>query len=552
MKAFRKSIAVSIAACILLAGCKEATTNDSASNSPAKLEATGSAAKDVPAGDEGLTPFKDPLTIKVMKEDNPSMWFPEGESVKDNILTKFYKENLNINWDIKWLVERGRKAERLDIAIASNDLPDMFEASSAQVYKLMKAGQIQPVGDVYKKYATESVKQSFDFNNGQFFKPVTLDGKIYGLPATQDYAGGIQLIWIRQDWLDKLSLKAPKTVDELRTVAKAFIDNKMGGDNTIGIGMQNDLWMVLDAFAHSFNVYPDTWLPDKSGKLVYGDVTPGMKDVLQTMQTFYKQGLFDKEFAVKNGDKVAEDVAAGKIGIMFLPFWGSLGPPMKNKQNQPDAQWAAYPIMLNKDAQLKVKNTSATNTWLVVKKGFEHPEAAVKQYNLWYELWQGKYSNFYHGNNQKAYNKAQEDFKFYIPFWFDPPMKNQVLDENLRSVIASGDTSQLKSEEAKKKYPLIMDPKSIYGWTEKLVATQAYKIIQEQLQPNLVYSAFQGPTTPVIAAKKPLADKVRLEEITKFIMGQTLDTFDAFVDKWNRAGGKDLSDEVNKWYDANK
>jgi putative aldouronate transport system substrate-binding protein len=72
------------------------------------------------------------------------------------------------------------------------------------------------------------------------------------------------------------------------------------------------------------------------------------------------------------------------------------------------------------------------------------------------------------------------------------------------------------------------------------------------LQSNLVYSAFQGPTTPVIAAKKPLADKVRLEEITKFIMGQSLDTFDAFVNKWNRAGGKDLIDEVNKWYDANK
>ncbi|NHN33723.1 extracellular solute-binding protein [Paenibacillus agricola] len=555
MKAFKKSLVVSIGLCMMLtlvlAGCTTENQDAESSKNTNIQEKTKDATKEV-ANDGPLEPFAKPVTISVMREDNPSIWFPAGETIKANILTKFYEEKLNIKWDVKWLVERGRSAERLDLAIASNDIPDMFEANSAQVYKLMKAGQIQPLGEVYKKYASNNIKESFGFNNGLFFKPVTFGGEVYGLPATQDYAGGIQLIWVRQDWLDKLGLKAPKTIDELHKVAKAFVDNKMGGENTIGIGMQNDLGLVLDAFAHAYNVYPDTWLPNKNGELVYGDTEPGMKNVLQTMQKFYKDKLFDPEFAVKNGDKVTEDVAAGRIGLIFYPFWGSLGPPMKNKQNQPGAEWAAYPIMTNPEGQYKIKNKSSTSKWLVVKKGFEHPEAAVKQYNLWYELWQGQYSSFYHGNNQQAYNKAQEDFKYYPPFWFDPPMKNQILDENLREVIASGDTSKLKSEEAKKKYPLMMDPNSIYGWTEKLVATQSYKIIQEQLEKNLVYSAFQGPTTPGIAAKKPLADKARLEGLVKFIMGEPLDNFDVFVDKWNKSGGKELSTEVNAWYKENK
>jgi putative aldouronate transport system substrate-binding protein len=555
MKAVKKSLVVSIALCLMLtlvlAGCT--TTNKNTDNSKNTSNPdTPKGTTEVAANDGPLAPFEKPLTISVMREDNPNIWFPEGETIKDNILTKFYEEKLNIKWDIKWLVERGRMAERLDLAIASNDIPDMFEANSAQVYKLMKAGQIQPLGDVYEKYASDSLRESFGFNDDLFFKPVTLDGQVYGLPIPEDYAGGIQMIWVRQDWLDKLGLKAPKTIEELHAVAKAFIDNKMGGENTIGIGMQNDLWMVLDAFAHAYNVYPDTWLPDKDGELVYADTTPEMKNVLQSMQQFYKDGLFDREFAVKNGDKITEDVAAGRIGLIFYPFWGSLGPPMRNKQNQPEAEWAAYPIMTNPNGEYKIKNTRAANKWLVVKKGFEHPEAAVKQYNLWYELWQGQYSSFYHGNNQQAYNKAQEDFKYYPPFWFDPPMKNQILDENLRDVIASGDTSKLASEEAKKKYPLMMDPDSLYGWTEKLVATQAYKIIQEQLQDNLVYSTFQGPTTPVIAAKKPLADKARQEGLIKFIMGESLDNFDSFVDKWNKSGGKELATEVNAWYKDNK
>ena len=33
-----------------------------------------------------------------------------------------------------------------------------------------------------------------------------------------------QILWLRQDWLDALNLEAPKTIEELKTVLKAFMD----------------------------------------------------------------------------------------------------------------------------------------------------------------------------------------------------------------------------------------------------------------------------------------------------------------------------------------
>ena len=36
--------------------------------------------------------------------------------------------------------------------------------------------------------------------------------------------------WVRQDWLDKLGLKAPQNVDELYTVLKAFRDRDPNGN----------------------------------------------------------------------------------------------------------------------------------------------------------------------------------------------------------------------------------------------------------------------------------------------------------------------------------
>ena len=520
------------------------------SQSPAiKTNATKQAnTNDANAGP--LTPYKDTITISVMRENNPDIWFPKEESIKDNFLTKFYKEKLNISFNSKWLVDRGRMAEQLDLAIASNDLPDAFEANSAQIYKLARAGQIQPIKDVYDKYASTKVKEILGAQNNLFFQPATVDGKVYGIPQTSDFADGIQELYIRQDWLDRLGLQPPKTMDDLTKVSKAFVENDPDGNgikDTFGISMDNSLSNPVDGIGDGLGVYPDMWLPDSSGKLVYTGVTSGMKNVLQFMQDLYKMGVFDPEFAVKDFNKVTETIAANKVGIIYGAFWAPLVQPQASKKNDPKAVWKCYPIPMNTSGG-KIKAWSSNYRWLVIKADFKNPEAVVKQNNLWYELWQGQYSTFYHGKNQTDYKQAQENLKYYVPFWFDPPMKNYEQDIELREALKTNDPSKITRAEAKKMWTLISNPTDLYGWSQNLIVTQSEKVLVDDYKNNYIYSAFQGPTTPLIASKQPLTDKLKNEQYTKFIMGQSLNGWDDFVSNWYKVGGQDLTDEVNKWY----
>src|SRR5262249_10280317 len=59
-------------------------------------------------------------------------------------------------------------------------------------------------------------------------KLVTWDGQMYGFPdpGTLPHIDGLV---VRQDWLDKLNLKAPTNLDEFMTVAKAFTFNDPDG-----------------------------------------------------------------------------------------------------------------------------------------------------------------------------------------------------------------------------------------------------------------------------------------------------------------------------------
>ena len=229
---------------------------------------------------------------------------------------------------------------------------------------------------------------------------------MYGLPEPNDFADGTSLIYIRQDWLDYMGLKAPTTVDALEALALKFMAGPVdaaGNKATYGIALakmevpSNNF--VFRGMSQPFNAYFDTWISDGEGGLKFSDVQPEVKDYLAKMADWYKKGIFDPEFAVKEDSKIAEDIGAGRIGIMFAPFWAPLWPLNIAKQNNENAEWMPYPILAKPDGTLKPSAWNSCKRYLVVRAGFEFPEAAVKGNNLWHELWQGDYAEYYHGLN---------------------------------------------------------------------------------------------------------------------------------------------------------
>ena len=54
------------------------------------------------------------------------------------------------------------------------------------------------------------------------------------LPET-NITDGPNLVWLRKDWMDTLGLSAPQTIEDVVEIVRQFVDNQMGGEETVGL-----------------------------------------------------------------------------------------------------------------------------------------------------------------------------------------------------------------------------------------------------------------------------------------------------------------------------
>ena len=505
-------------------------------------------------GQDGpLVPYEKTLEIQVPLAISANLFFIEGEDVENNFVTNFYTEKLNIRYKGKWIVDSSQADEKLNAAIASNDLPDIFSASSEVLGRVIKAGQVQPLWDVYDKYATPRLKEIMSYQDGRGFLAGRSGGKVYALPVSNDYANNIAELWIRKDWLEKLNLAVPKTLDDLLAVARAFRDQDPGGNgkgNTIAIALDKG-WgqdrSGINALSNPLNAYSAIWIPDGSGGLKYGSVQPEMKDALQFMQGLYKEGLLDKEFAVKDSAKVTEDIAAGKVGIYPGVFWSSLWPLNLSLDNNPKADWVCCPISLNKDGKKITQNKIFSYYSVAVRTGFPNPEALVKSMNLWAEMFHGQYADYFDGLLSTPKYKPIADIwhGYAMPVFFSHPLKNQFLSDNFIEAWNAQNIDLCTTGEARNRYDLV-SAGGTQGWAHKNFLMQGYPVLKQY--DGYVYDEFVGPPTDTMVLRTANLKTLEDEAFFSIIMGEPISKFDEFVNNWKSQGGDAITSEVSAWY----
>jgi putative aldouronate transport system substrate-binding protein len=124
------------------------------------------------------------------------------------------------------------------------------------------------------------------------------DGKIYFIPFAMD--GKAATGWyIRKDWLKKLNLEEPKTVDELYTVLKAFKEQDPNGNGKADEIPFFQRGKVVTDLYPLFGVRLN-WHVNKEGKVVYGQYTPEFKTAVENVAKWYKEGLIDQEIFTRS------------------------------------------------------------------------------------------------------------------------------------------------------------------------------------------------------------------------------------------------------------
>ena len=509
-----------------------------------------------------LGKYEDPVTVEIVKSINPTITMPEGDSATDNYYTRFIKDNMNIDISVKWSASSSDYNEKLNLAIAANDIPDILVVNEQQFRKLAQSDMLEDLTDYYDTYTCDIIKQNIDSTDGKALENATYDGKLLALPSVQVEADGYVLMWIRQDWLDELGLEAPTTIEELETVAKAFVDNKMGGENTIGIvgptingAVYNTFLSTnnlnnLDGIFQAYQAYPGYWVQDEEGKAVYGSTTEQTKEALAELNKMYEDGILDQELGVrKDADEAWK---SGKVGILFSPWWH--GYNVKDGiANEPDMEWKAYAAPLAADGQWYAKLAGVGGSYCVVRKGYEHPEAAFLL------------NNYLRVNEGTFQSETDLDLSYYPGRVVIAP-----LDENTYSVQALN--AEMKGEEVPEfdplNYKLLQadlaalpdcleapyDDMSIEKWNTDntnfgrlyslLMGSSAVEKASTEGIVNKVYS-ITYTQTETMERKWTNLKKKEDETFLKIIIGEEpIEAFDTFVEEWNAEGGAEITEEV--------
>ncbi|CAI6042351.1 Lipoprotein LipO [Paenibacillus sp. JJ-100] len=501
-----------------------------------------------------LTKYDPPIKLTSTMNETGKESLAQGDTHANNIWTRGYRDELGIDVTYEWIVPDANYNDKMNVTLASGDLPDVLKVSAVQFEQLHEAGMLEDLTEVYDKYASDLVKGFMSAEDGAGLKPVTKDGKVYAMVSFPGSLDSSDMIWIRQDWLSKVGLEAPKSMQDVIQIAEAFTFNDPDGngkDDTYGIALNKDL--PINAFLLGYHGYLETWIKDASGQVVNGTIQPEVKEGLRELQNLYQKGVLDSEFGVKDFAKMMEDVNAGKSGMFFLPQWAPFQVSSMIKKDK-NIDWMPYPVQSIDDQPAKTQNHLSLGGIFAVRKGYEHPEALIKLLNFQAEKMFGESAK----KERAAYLNGLTGLGFHNATVSNlPANKNVKAQDEVEEALKTGDTSGLELE-AKLFYDDIMDYRNgnLDKWhMERIFGPESSQGVIKYYRDHdlIVMNEFIYAPTRTMNTKQATLDKLRAETFLKIIYGNlSIDEFDNFVTNWKKLGGDQITQEVNDTIAANQ
>jgi putative aldouronate transport system substrate-binding protein len=576
MRKFTNVLNLALLLTLILSACG-APAATQAPAEPVATEVVSSEATEVPATEEvpAVDPYgtyETPIVLTSVRSFETSEELPEGDTPENNQYTRYVKEMLNIDVQYIWTSSTADYDQKVNLSIASNDLPDAMVVNLSQLTQMVQADQLADLTEVYNTYVAPSVKQMMDSSNGIALDAVTFDGKIMAIPALTVPDDGYQLMWIRKDWLDKLGLPIPTTIDEIETTAAAFVKENPSGNEigTIGIlGPQNGGVLyadfqrptngnfAFDPIFSAYHSYPGFWIKDADGNVAYGAIQPETKVALAKLADLYQKGLIDPEMAVRKDSSAP--IAGGTVGIYFGEWWNGYWPLPDAIKNDPTANWQAYAVPLDEDGYWNPHQGTPATSFVVVRKDYEYPEAAMKIVNLFnrdestFDLTKGSLANEVLRIPQAMYDEGNVTYQALMDILGDKAQPEDYKDPKYAPYkLLADDVTKVKLV---KGAPI--DNMDIQYWTPEadfsawsrmysiLVGDGAiYNPIGGKDKVNIIFSATYA-TTPTMVTKWANLKKLEDETFLKIVLGTaSIDTFDQFVADWKAQGGDEITAEV--------
>lgn len=515
--------------------------------------------------------FKEEVPIKVGFAWGQDFQFSGGDSAGDNPWMDLYREH-NINPEILYEVDSSQGETKLSTAIMSGNYPDVFTIKPNEYKKYVDSGTIADISELLDKYATSELKEYLNVDEGMSLDSLRTEEGLYGLPKMGNGYDSVNLMFIRQDWLENLNLEVPKTMDELKEVAHAFTyedPDGNGKDDTYGLALDGvdvltDSIGTASGIFEGFGACPDSMkFIEKDGEVVWGgSLSEAMKNGLTLLQDMYKDGSITADFITMDSNSIFEEGGAGRCGIFFGPMWAAMTSSFNALNQDPNAMFISTQVP---DGTGKGENkpllSSSFDEIFVVSSQCEHPEVLIKLMNL--------------SVQKLCYPESAEEFDTYYgngsyAVWkvsITPtlvPLKNYDNYKKESAALVSGDTSELNTEQ-------MADYKNMKAYLEALESGNidpndavfqggcglytvfgnpegSYAALDKMIQEDaFTYSAYNAIPTAKMSEVEATLDKLTVEMIVKIITGDSVDSYDSFLESWNGLGGEEVTAEVAEW-----
>ena len=516
---FRKLWVIAVALLLVLTAC--GGSGNEASNSSATTgsgQAEGSQQPD--AGDQGAEQPEEKPTLKSLQR-----WY--NEDFNTYPVAKMLEERTGYKVEYEMLPQ-DKPQEKLSLLIGSGEKYDAVTILGSPEFKALylELAQQNALTDL-TPLLEEHGPNLLSGISEESWNAVKVDGKIYAIPSKtiEFVATGMM---VRLDWLEKLNLDIPETLDEFVAVLKAFKEQDPGGNgaNNIPLVIKTEEPFV-PSISGAFGLI-NQW-NEHDGKLVSRVEDPRLADYLTFMNQLFADKLLDQEFGVTNDATMKEKFSSGRAG--FAPLhWADI-PPMTDtlQKLNPEAKIAYIPALKGPDGTQGYPVGTGFDLLTFIPKTSDHAADAIKWMNA--KLDKDTFKLMAIGEEGVHHTYENGQYKPILPIFND--------ERNLGNAFLTGMDESV--------YPTYWqarvrkDMRLYEGW-EYL----------NLLQPDSTRVRDLLGFAPYLPEYNKNFQKLNVmlnDYVIKVIFGaESLASIDDFVAKYDAEGGKVSAEEINAWY----
>lgn len=470
------------------------------------------------------------------------------------------EETLGIRFDVQMIDSTGW-TERLNLAFATDDLPDVFwnGLTDSDLATYGAQGYLIDMSELIEQYAP-TIQNLLDTYPSLRRSILSPDGAIYSLPSIvmEEREKGRMRIYMNTQWLKNLGLEMPATLDELYDVLLAFKEKDPNGNgeaDEIPVSARFEDHQLRMLMLAAFG-YADARWDVVDDKVLYVPAQENYYHYLEYMKRLFSEGLLDVEYFSQTADQYSAKTASVLCGMFVSNGANWVNIPQEEGYAQ-YSMFEPFTSAYNDEKIWPATEFSLANMFAITEEA-ENPEYLIRFADWCYTL-EGSIAMRYGLENGTweggvgGYEWAKMDNgEFAMVTYYDDTQFDNYNDFRTRVITPmqgmylSGEPNQLAGTGINETYFTALDPRQVMLTNDILDHGQAYY--------DLSFPA--AKITDAESAQISLLDTdiesyVQQME-AKFITGDeelTQENFDAYVTGLFDRGLQDYIDLKQSIYD---